>query len=53
MLAGVVLRLGEHGLDRRRLAAPCPAPRRAENIAPRAGRIGAKRAMLVGRFMSS
>jgi hypothetical protein len=38
MLAGVVLRLGDHGLDRRRLAAPCPAPRRAENIAPRAGR---------------
>ena len=29
------------------------ALRRAENIAPRAGRPGAKRAMPVGRFMSS
>ena len=33
-LAGVVLRLGDHGFDRRRLAAPCPAPRRAKRARP-------------------
>ena len=33
-LAGVVLRLGDHGFDRRRLAAPCPAPRRAKRAMP-------------------
>ena len=33
-LAGVVLRLGDHGLDRRGLAAPCPARRRAKRAMP-------------------
>src|SRR5262245_7927911 len=41
-LAGVVLRLGDYRLDRRRLSAPCPAPRREHCAArwPHRGKAG-------------